>query len=88
MHDHIRRLLAWARATVQPDTVDSTRHTFRATSAQQASTSKPSAPAVPVRPRRQELPVSSGSEPGPMLWVTAHGIDVRTRQPHGRGVGR
>lgn len=88
MHDLISRLFAWTRATFGPDSSGHSPDTCHAARTPHAPARQPVARPAPVGPRRHKWPIDSGSEPGPMLWVTAHGIDIRTRQPHDRKAGR
>lgn len=44
------------------------------------------APAPLPAPPRADPPTASGN--GPRIWITAHGIDFRPRQPHHADVSR
>ncbi|MBB5119008.1 hypothetical protein AF335_16095 [Streptomyces eurocidicus] len=84
MHDLILRCLTWARTTFWPGAAD---RTGRATRAPQIPTPQPMTPPAPKAPSLAEVPMGDGAGPV-FLWVTAHGIDFRPRQPHGAEVSR
>ncbi|ARZ67367.1 hypothetical protein SMD11_1706 [Streptomyces albireticuli] len=87
MHDLILRCLAWARASFWPGTPGHDSHACRSVRVPQVPTQQAVTPPAPKTPPLAEPPMDDGAGPV-FLWVTAHGIDFRPRQPHGVEAGR
>ncbi len=82
MHDLISRLLAWARAVPRPDGSGTGPNTRTTAGTTQVTAPCPYPPLTLRAPRLPDWPMDNGRNPEYMLWVTAHGIDIRHRQPH------
>ncbi len=78
MHDFILRCLAWARAVFRPETPGCESPACRPAQGARVPSPMPEPPLA-------DPPTASNPH---FIWITAHGIDFRPRQPHGAEVSR
>ncbi len=80
MHDFILRCLAWATAVFRPETSGCGSPAGRPAQGPRVSSPMPEPPLA-------DPPTGRDTSPH-FIWITAHGIDFRPRQPHGADVSR
>ncbi|WP_146104733.1 hypothetical protein [Streptomyces cinnamoneus] len=79
--------LEWVRARFAPRIHRRDCRACQTARANRTPAPLPVAPLTPRSPRLADLPMDGGNGPV-FLWVTAHGIDIRPRRPHGGEAGR